>query len=200
MIDGTGTPWMSDDGPMSSVSHAGRLLVATAVIGDPNFERTVVLLLDHDADGALGVVLNRPSQLSARDVLPGWSDLTVAPGVVFAGGPVEQEGIIGLGRRSEHDQSAPFQVTVGTIGVVDLSIEPLDAVGAVEGIRLFAGYASWGPGQLESELLGDAWWIVDADPADPLTADPDELWASVLARQPEPLRRWSTLPLDPSWN
>jgi putative transcriptional regulator len=185
---------------MSFVSHAGQLLVATAAIGDSNFERTVVLLLDHDADGALGLVLNRPSQVSARDVLPGWSDLTVSPGVVFAGGPVEQEGIIGLGRRRRHEPDGPFQVTVGTIGVIDLSAEPLDAVGAVEGIRLFAGYASWGPAQLESELMVSAWWIVDADPADPLTDDPEELWAAVLARQPEPLRRWSTLPIDPSWN
>jgi putative transcriptional regulator len=185
---------------MSIVSHAGRLLVATAVIGDPNFERTVILLLDHDADGALGLVLNRPSQLSASDVLPGWSDLTTAPAVVFAGGPVEQEGIIGLGRRSGRDLEGPFQVTVGPIGVIDLSAEPVDAVGTVEGIRLFAGYASWGPGQLESELLAEAWWIVDADPADPLTDEPDDLWSSVLRRQPEPLRRWSFLPVDPTWN
>lgn len=191
---------MSEDGPMSFVSHAGRLLVATAVIGDPNFERTVILLLDHDADGALGLVLNRPSELLAHDVLPGWSDLTASPGVVFAGGPVEQEGIIGLGRRSEPDLDGPFQVTVGPIGVIDLSVEPVDAIGSVEGIRLFAGYASWGAGQLESELVASAWWIVDAEPADALTDAPDDLWAAVLRRQPDPLRRWSFLPADPSWN
>ncbi len=185
---------------MSFVSHAGRLLVASPVIGDPNFERTVILLLDHDEDGSLGLVLNRPSELSASEVLPGWSDLTASPGVVFAGGPVEQEGIIGLGRRSAVDRDGPFQVTVGSVGVIDLSAEPVDAVGTVEGIRLFAGYASWGPDQLESELLASAWWIVDADPTDPLTDEPDDLWAVVLARQPEPLRRWSFLPVDPSWN
>jgi putative transcriptional regulator len=191
---------MSEDGDMPFVSHAGKLLVATAAIGDPNFERTVVLLLDHDEDGALGVVLNRPSELWARDVLPGWSDLAVTPGVVFAGGPVEQEGIIGLGRRSDRAPEGPFQVTVGAVGVVDLSVEPIDAIGTVDGIRFFAGYASWGPGQLESELLAQAWWIVDADPADPLTDHPDDLWAEVLRRQPEPLRRWSFYPPDPSWN
>jgi putative transcriptional regulator len=191
---------MSEDGHMAFVSHAGRLLVATPVIGDPNFERTVILLLDHDADGALGLVLNRPSELSAHDVLPGWSDLAASPGVVFAGGPVEREGIIGLGRRSERDADGPFQVTVGPIGVIDLNAEPVDAVGTVDGIRLFAGYASWGGGQLESELGQLAWWIVDAEPADPLTDTPDDLWAAVLRRQPEPLRRWSFLPVDPSWN
>lgn len=185
---------------MSFVSHAGRLLVATAAIGDPNFERSVVLLLDHDEDGSLGLVLNRPSELSAAEILPGWSDLTVDPGVVFAGGPVEQEGIIGLGRRTQRELDGPFQVTVGPVGVIDLSAEPVEAVGTVEGIRLFAGYASWGPGQLESELLATAWWIVDADPTDPLTDDPDDLWAAVLRRQPEPLRRWSFYPVDPSWN
>lgn len=185
---------------MSFVSHAGRLLVATAAIGDPNFERSVVLLLDHDEDGSLGLVLNRPSELSAAEILPGWSDLTVDPGVVFAGGPVEQEGIIGLGRRTRRELDGPFQVTVGPVGVIDLSAEPVEAVGTVEGIRLFAGYASWGPGQLESELLATAWWIVDADPTDPLTDDPDDLWAAVLRRQPEPLRRWSFYPVDPSLN
>lgn len=191
---------MSEDGPMSIVSHAGRLLVATAVIGDSNFERTVILLIDHDADGALGLVLNRPSELSARDVLPGWSDLTVSPGVVFAGGPVESEGIIGLGRRTERDLDGPFQVTVGPLGVVDLSIEPIEAIGKVEGLRLFAGYASWGPGQLESELVQSAWWVVDAEAADALTDAPDDLWAAVLRRQPDPLRRWSYFPVDPNWN
>jgi putative transcriptional regulator len=191
---------MREDGAMSFVSHAGKLLVATAVIGDPNFERTVILVLDHDTDGALGLVLNRPSELLAHDVLPGWSDLAASPGVVFAGGPVEREGIIGLGRRSQRDDAGPFQVTVGPIGVIDLSAEPVDAVGTVEGIRLFAGYASWGAGQLESELLVSAWWIVDADPEDPLTDDPEDLWAAVLRRQPEPLRRWGYLPLDPAWN
>lgn len=191
---------MVDDGPMAHVSHAGRLLVATPVIGDPNFERTVVLVLDHDDDGALGIVLNRPSDLESAEVLPGWSDLTSDPGVVFSGGPVEQEGLIGLGRRSDPSHSAPFQVTVGSIGVVDLSIEPIDAIGAVEGIRLFAGYAGWGAGQLELELVEQGWWLVDADPADPLTAEPGDLWTRVLRRQPDPLRRWSFHPGDPALN
>lgn len=185
---------------MAHVSHAGRLLVASPVIGDPNFERTVVLLLDHDPEGALGVVLNRPSDLEAAEVLPGWSDLTARPGVVFSGGPVEQEGIIGLGRRTGDDVTGPFQVTVGTIGVVDLSVEPLDAIGTVDGLRLFAGYAGWGAGQLESEVVGGGWWIADADPADPLTEVPEDLWSAVVGRQAEPLRRWAFYPPDPSLN
>jgi putative transcriptional regulator len=185
---------------MVSVSHAGRLLVATPAIGDPNFERTVILLLDHDDDGALGVVLNRPSDLEAADVLPGWSDLAVQPGVVFSGGPVEREGIIGLGRRSAPDPEAPFQITIGSVGVIDLSAEPIDLVGAVEGIRLFAGYAGWGAGQLESEILAQGWWLVDAEPSDPLTDDPDALWARVMDRQPDPLRRWALYPSDPGLN
>jgi putative transcriptional regulator len=185
---------------MVSVSHAGRLLVATPAIGDPNFERTVILLLDHDDDGALGLVLNRPSDLEAAEVLPGWSDLAAQPGVVFSGGPVEREGIIGLGRRTEPDPAAPFQITVGTVGVLDLSAEPIDAVGTVEGIRLFAGYAGWGAGQLEGELLAQGWWLVDADAGDPLTDHPEDLWATVLRRQPDPLRRWGLYPPDPSLN
>ena len=187
---------------MESVSHAGRLLVATPSSGDPNFDRTVILLLDHDEDGALGIVLNRPSDLEAAEVLPGWSDLTARPGVVFSGGPVEQEGIIGLGRRVRDDAAvaAPFQVTVGPIGVIDLSAEPVDAIGAVEGIRLFAGYAGWGAGQLESELVTQGWWLADAEPGDALTDEPEDLWSRVLRRQPEPLRRWAWYPVDPSLN
>ncbi len=191
---------MVDDGQMAHVSHAGRLLVASPVIGDPNFDRTVVLLLDHDGDGALGVVLNRPSDLAAAEVMPGWSDLAAQPGVVFSGGPVEQEGIIGLGRRSGQGPDGPFQVTVGTIGVVDLSVEPIDVVGSVDGLRLFAGYAGWGEGQLESELIGGGWWLADADPADPLTDAPEGLWSTVMRRQPEPLRRWGFYPPDLSLN
>jgi putative transcriptional regulator len=191
---------MVDDGQMAHLSHAGRLLVASPAIGDPNFDHTVVLLLDHDPDGALGVVLNRPSDLAADEVLPGWSDLTTRPGVVFSGGPVEQEGIIGLGRRREAAGSGPFQVTVGSIGVVDLSVEPVDVVGTVDGIRLFAGYAGWGEGQLESELVQGGWWLIDADPDDLLTDEPDALWSRVMKRQPEPLRRWGFYPGDPSLN
>ncbi|QGG96047.1 YqgE/AlgH family protein [Actinomarinicola tropica] len=185
---------------MVSVSHAGRLLVATPAIGDPNFERTVILLLDHDDDGALGLVLNRPSDLEAAEVLPGWSDLTARPGVVFSGGPVEREGIIGLGRRTAPDPAAPFQITVGSVGVLDLSAEPIDLVGSVEGIRLFAGYAGWGAGQLESELVSQGWWLADAEPGDILTEAPEDLWAAVLRRQPDPLRRWALYPVDPSMN
>lgn len=185
---------------MVSVSHAGRLLVATPAIGDPNFERTVILLLDHDDDGALGLILNRPSELDASEVLPGWSDLAAQPGVVFSGGPVEQEGLIGLGRRSAPDPAAPFQITVGAVGVLDLNAEPIDVVGAVEGIRLFAGYAGWGAGQLESELLAQGWWLVDAEATDPLTDHPEDLWAEVLRRQPDPLSRWGLYPVDPALN
>ncbi len=190
---------MVDDGSMAHVSHAGRLLVATPAIGDPNFERTVVFLLDHDEEGALGLVLNRPSDLEAAEVMPGWSDLAARPGVVFSGGPVEQEGIIGLGRRRD-EAAGPFQTTVGTIGVIDLDAQPVDAIGAVDGIRLFAGYAGWGAGQLEAELLAQGWWIVDADPADALTDEPGGLWNKVLRRQPEPLRRWGLYPPDVSLN
>src|SRR5690606_37741211 len=133
-------------------------------------------------------------------VLPGWSDLAAQPSVVFSGGPVEQEGIIGLGRRTGRDAGAPFQVTVGPIGGTDLSASPVDVVGTVEGIRLFAGYAGWGPGQLEGEILTGGWWLADAEPGDPLTPAPADLWSAVLRRQPEPLRRWAFYPAEPSLN
>jgi putative transcriptional regulator len=180
--------------------QTGRLLVATPALEDPSFERAVVLVLDHDEDGALGVVLNRASSVPVVDALDAWVELTAAPRVVFGGGPVEPTAIVALGHTTAGvfpDGSA--QILDG-IRLVDLDSDPVLAAAELQRVRVFAGYAGWAPGQLEDEILQGAWFTVDASPSDVFTSDPATLWHGVLRRQPDELRLLATFPPDPTMN
>lgn len=189
---------------MADAPRPGGLLVASPAIGDPNFERTVVLLLEHGADGALGLVLNRPSEIDLVDPLPEWTRLAAHPPVVFVGGPVEPERAIALARRDPSrtpdlttDVYAPV---LGELGTLDLTCDPDLVGGGIDALRVFSGYAGWGPGQLDGELAAGAWWIVDAEPGDAVAIEPAGLWRAVLARQRGPLHRFANYPDDPSTN
>jgi putative transcriptional regulator len=181
-------------------SQAGKLLVATPVIGDPNFDRTVVLILEHASEGAFGLVLNRPTDLDLLDPLPQWYSFAATPCVVFVGGPVEQERAIALARADRDRTMSGWQQVLGRVGTLDLNCEPDEIGPGLEEIRVFAGYAGWGAGQLESEIAAGAWFVVDADPDDPMCDDPEELWSDVLRRQPGPLALFAQYPVDPSHN
>lgn len=172
-------------------SLAGRLLVATPDLLDPNFFRTVVLVLQHDEDGALGLVLNRPSADSIVLHLPDWAAVACQPDVVFVGGPVEPAVGIALALEGE---GAPTPLSGVTMA--DLSEPP----GSTDSVRLFAGYAGWGADQLELELEEGAWVVVDAHPVDAFSTEPDTLWSEVLRRQRGPLAMMATFPVDPSLN
>jgi putative transcriptional regulator len=184
----------------------GSLLVAAPTLDDPNFTRSVVLLLDHDADGALGVVLNRPSAISADDAIPQWASLASEPAVVHMGGPVTPEVVVCLGRlRREVAATGGTAVPgwtplAGAVGAVDLDREPTDLLPAIEGLRLFAGYAGWGAGQLEMELRLGGWLVLPAEPDDAFTAAPESLWSRVLRRQGGDLALLHTMPVDPTQN
>jgi putative transcriptional regulator len=195
-------------------SLAGRLLVATPVIGDPNFDRTVVFLLDHGADGALGLVVNRPTDVDVGGSLPQWAALSAPPSVVFVGGPVEQAAAIGLGRLApgapldgpaagEGDEAWSPVLTaahsVGPLATLDLTADPLLSPG-LEAVRVYVGYAGWGPGQLEVELGQDAWVVASARPMDLWSEAPEALWSSVLRRQRNRLSWLSSFPPEPSAN
>jgi putative transcriptional regulator len=182
------------------VSTKGRLLVATPTLQDPNFSRTVVLMLEHSEEGALGVVLNRPSELALAEALPEWGDLAATPPVVFAGGPVSPESAIGLGR-CDTDGAVDGWAPVGLgVGTVDLGRAPRDLPVRVEEVRVFAGYAGWTSGQLDAELAVDGWFVVDADPLDAFAAQPDQLWTSILRRQRGRLAVFANAPPNPSVN
>lgn len=191
---------MTDLGtPLSS----GALLVATPALLDPNFERAVVLLLDVDESGALGVILNRPTSVPVDEVLPGWSELADEPHVLFQGGPVGTDSALAVALvpdRDEAEDPVGFRRMFGEIGIVDLDT-PTEIIGpALSGLRIFAGYAGWGSGQLEDEVEEGSWYVVPTAPGDLAGADPEGLWARVLRRQPGDLAWVSTRPVDPALN
>ena len=177
----------------------GRLLISSPTLRDPNFDRTVILLIEHGEEGALGVVLNRPSELDVDEVLPRWASRAADPTVLFIGGPVQPNAVICLARTDRIVEGLITATAVDGIGLVDLDGDPIDA-GPEVGIRCFAGYAGWDGGQLEGELAEDAWFVVDPTLDDPFTPDPQGLWRRVLARQPGDLSRYALYPADPSLN
>jgi putative transcriptional regulator len=188
-------------------STRGRLLVATPTLLDPNFHRTVVALLEHGDEGALGVVLDRPTDAPLGEILPRWGDLAVAPGVVFLGGPVQTDGMIGLARcvvdvdpDHDHDDPPGLQRLWPGVATVDLDADPADLAGRVTGLRAFVGYAGWGAGQLEGEIAEGAWFVLDAAPGDLWTARPRALWRAVLRRQPGRVAQFANAPDDASSN
>ncbi|MEU1312879.1 YqgE/AlgH family protein [Streptomyces cinnamoneus] len=197
---------------MAEVSSlTGRLLVATPALADPNFDRAVVLLLDHDEEGSLGVVLNRPTPVGVADILESWAALAGEPGVVFQGGPVSLDSALGVAvvPGEPHDQDgAPgaddgplgWRRVHGAIGLVDLEAPPELLAAVLGSLRIFAGYAGWGPGQLEDELVEGAWYVVESEPGDVSSPDPQRLWRAVLRRQRNELAMVATYPDDPSLN
>ena len=174
--------------------------MATPLLGDGIFDRSVILVLDHDEDdGAIGVILNRPSELDLASALPEWRGAAAEPGVVFLGGPVAQGGVLCLGRASAGTATG-WQQVVGTVGIVDLERAPEDVLGEVDQVRVFTGYSGWSPGQLEGELEAGAWLVTDSVPEDALSLDPGGLWRAVLRRQRGRTAWLANFPEDPALN
>jgi putative transcriptional regulator len=179
----------------------GMLLVATPALLDPNFADTVVLLLDVNDEGAMGVVINRPSAIRIADVLEAWRDAVDEPDVLFQGGPVGVDGAIAVGRlRDPDDQPVGWREVTTRLGVVDLDAPPQLVDGSLSGLRVFAGYAGWGPRQLEGEIEEGSWYVVSGDDSDAFRHDTTALWRDVLRRQPGMLAWHSTRPVDPDLN
>lgn len=183
------------------MTHVGRLLVATPVLTDPNFSRTVILLIAHAEDGAVGVVLNRASDVPLWGVLPEWTALANEPQAVFTGGPVSPEAAICLARLRPAAQPAGWSAIDGSrLGTADLSGSP-ELIGPhIERLRVFAGYAGWGAGQLEAEIEQGAWFVLEALPEDPFLEEPEVLWPMVLRRQGGMIAAVAHYPPDPSLN
>ena len=160
-------------------SLVGHLLVATPNLRDPNFERTVVLLVAHEEGGALGVVLNRATEVPVAEVLGEWGGVASEPGVVFEGGPVQPEAAICLARvKSGAREMRGFSRVEGTLGTVDLTTDPEAMRDELIEVRVFAGYAGWSPGQLEEEIAAGSWLTFKALPSDAFTERPDDLWST----------------------
>lgn len=187
-------------GPVTSVSP-GTLLVASPELVDPNFTDTVVLVIDVDDDGAVGLVLNRPSSVLVVDVLEPWRDVVSPPETLFAGGPVGSDGALGLARLADPDDApVGFRSIVDDLGLVDLDT-PVELVeGSVSAARIFAGYAGWGAEQLRGEIAEGSWYVVPGEVGDVFRPEVDDLRRDVLRRQPGE-RAWAaTRPADPGLN
>jgi len=152
----------------------------------------------------MGVVLNRPSATPVLEPFPAWEGHTTAPPVLFEGGPVSQQLILALGRPRDGEEPDGWQLLLpslrGRLGTVDLRSDPLELASRLEVLRVFAGYAGWGAGQLESEIEAGAWFVVDAEPCDVFSPDPVLLWREVLMRQGGTTAYYANFPADPRWN
>ncbi|MGW5642893.1 YqgE/AlgH family protein [Saccharopolyspora sp. NPDC003752] len=181
----------------------GTLLVAAPQLLDRNFRRTVVYVIHHRAEGTLGVVLNRPSEVAVHDVLPKWGEHASEPQSLFVGGPVEQRTAICLATLHAGQDVGAVAGMVGVrgpVGLVDLDGDPAELVPRARGLRFFAGYAGWEPGQLAGEIDRGDWIVVPALPDDVIADPGTELWGRVLRRQGPPLAFLATHPGDVKLN
>ncbi len=178
-------------------SLKGQLLIAGPGLIDPNFRRTVVLVGEHSEEGALGVILNRASESTVDEAVPELSTLVAGLGAIHVGGPVQPSAIVILAEFSQPDRAG--SLVLGSVGFLPSEVDP-DELGELQRARVFAGYAGWGPGQLDGELDEGSWIVEPALPDDVFTADPDELWSDVLRRKGGPFGVLALMPPDPSLN
>lgn len=178
------------------MSLQGQLLISSPALIDPNFRRTVILVTHHDDEGAMGLVLTRPSAVRVADAVPDLADLPWADELVHVGGPVQPDALMALAEFDNVDDAlAPV---VGNVGFVpaDTTVEDV----AIRRLRIFSGYAGWSAGQLEAELEEPSWIVTEAEPDDAFASDPDELWRTAVERKGGRFALLAAMPFDPSMN
>jgi len=179
-------------------SVRGALLVAGPLLVDPNFWRTVVLVVEHSDEGAFGLVLNRPSETTVGDAVPELNDVLDAGQALHIGGPVQPSAVVVLARFEDPGDAA--LMAFDDVGVLAAAAAPEELAAGVRCARAFVGHAGWGPGQLESELEREDWILEPARREDAFTAEPERLWSSVLARKGGRYALVARMPPDPSLN
>ncbi len=178
-------------------SLKGRLLISGGGLYDPNFRHTVVLVGEHNTEGALGVVLNRPLDVTVEEAVPALGSLVNPGELLFHGGPVQPSSAVLLAELS-HPELADILAfdSIGfLVGEISIDVEP-----GIRRARVFAGYSGWGPGQLEMEMKQGSWIIDPARGEDVFTDLPETLWSRVLERKGPEYRRLSRMPFDPKMN
>ena len=179
-------------------SLRGQLLIAHPRLLDPNFRRTVVLIVEHTEEGAMGLVLNRRSLVPVAKAAPELTALVDPVEPVHVGGPVAPEGLMVLAEFEDPSDAA--LVVFGDFGLVGATEEHGATAGATRRARVFAGHAGWGPGQLDAELEVDGWIVEPPEPEEILTEDPEALWSAVLDRKGGQYALLARMPPDPSVN
>jgi putative transcriptional regulator len=191
-----------------SPSTKGALLVAVPLLDDPNFHRSVIYVLQHSDEGALGLVINRPTEEDRLPGLDAWMDELSHPQVVFDGGPVQSNTLIAIASMTASavadldpdDLSEGFAPLDHGLGTVDLSVLPGEIAEGLQNLRVFRGYSGWGPGQLDEEMSEGSWIAVACDPADLFTPNPLGLWRNVLRRSGGREALLADAPDDLAWN
>jgi putative transcriptional regulator len=181
----------------SAQSLRGKLIVASPALVDPNFARTVVLITEHNEEGAMGIVLNRPAEATVEQVLPDLVGIA-ADESLFVGGPVQPDAIVLLAEFS--DPEAAAWIVAADVGLAAADRDLDDLAAAVRRGRLYAGYSGWGPAQLEAELELESWIVEPPMPAELFPDDPASLWSDVLARKGGQFALIARMPEDPSLN
>ena len=179
-------------------SARGQLLIAGPTLKDPDFWRAVVLVVEHTEDGALGLVLNRPSQSKVGEAVPQLVALTDPDDEVLIGGPVNRSAVIVLADFEDRHDAA--LIAFDNVGVLssDAAFD-LETAG-VRRARVFAGHSGWGPGQLDGELDRGDWILEPANYGDAFTQTPEQLWQTVLERKGGSYALVARMPEDPSLN
>ena len=181
-------------------STKGSVLVAVPMLDEPTFHRTVIFMLEHNDDGALGVVINRPTDEESLPGLDPWMYELSQPQVVFEGGPVQGNTLIAVARLNAEADSDAFAALDDELGTVDLARLPSELAEALQNLRVFRGYAGWGPGQLEDELDDGSWLVLDCDPTDVFSPNPLGLWRNLLRRRGGRKALLADAPDDLRWN
>ena len=171
-------------------SLSGKLLIASPSMSD-YFRRTVLLVVEHTADGAFGLVLNRPSEATVGEVAPDLAELIGEDHILHIGGPVQSNAVTAIGEHAESAEAT--KLIVGTVGMVDLDQPP-----ELAQVKVFAGYSGWTAGQLDGEVEAEAWIVEQAQTNDPFTDG--DLWAAVLERMGDEFALLARMPSDPSLN
>lgn len=177
----------------------GMLLVAAPGMFSPDFARTVILVLEHDHDHTLGVILNRRSEIALANIIPEWADLAAKPQALHIGGPVSPESAVGVGVTHSHVDIASnpnFTRLANRLVLVNLQAQPDEVADDLEGMRIFGGYSEWAPGQLDDEIARGDWFVAPALPSDAVAAAGADVWGDVMRRQAMPLPLFATFPKD----
>ena len=174
---------MSDTEP--DISLAGRFLIAMPGMGDTRFDRSVIYMLAHDNDGAMGFTVNRPTDgLTLGEIASNLPASVSETGLrhlpVFVGGPVQPESGFVL-HSVEPTGDDLNQPQVAVTQSLDILVQAANGKGP-EYMRLGLGYAGWGPGQLENEIQENAWLIIEADVKDVFDANVEGLYKRLIGK------------------
>src|SRR4051795_3246596 len=185
-----------EEGAMED-SLRGKLLIASPTLFDPNFARTVVFITEHNDEGAMGIVLNRPYDSAVESVVPQLAEIAGGE-PVYVGGPVQPEALVLLADFS--DPEAAAWIVVADVGLASADVDLDELAEAVRRGRVYAGYSGWGPGQLDAEMEIDSWIVEAPLPKELFPHDPATLWSDVLARKGGQYTLIARMPEDPSQN